>query len=222
MAVNTVDVKGRRHRRGAVTLAAAVAAAGLLSGCGAVTVSIPGHAVAAAPNELAAPQPATQVTPAGVEQPTLPRTTDPASGVSFELPEPIQRKTISIPAENAAPFPARAYQAQSPKGDLAAAITIIDVPPGDSFDRAGAAEFSARIKNGTLAGTRNVTVDGHQALEARIEMTNPSGERGLKLIRFVEAGGYEISIEAVGYLRDAGTVRNLMDRLSRTTRIPSV
>jgi hypothetical protein len=191
-------------------IAAVGLAAGLLTGCTGTpaTGDVPPTTALAPP---AGPAPLTSWTPV----------IDAGTGVSADLPGPARQATEPVlsygPEDEGV-----AYHALEPSGRVEAVLHISPLPTGERPGPDVAAERTAHHLLGALVESRPLVVEGHPAVDARIDGWPRGGGsgNGTLILRIIDTPGFEVTVEANGDIADAALAQQVFDQVCASLRIP--
>lgn len=115
-----------------------------------------------------------------------------------------------------------AYRAFEPSGRVEAVLHIAPLPTEERTGPQTVAERTAHLVDGEPPVTRPLVVEGHPAVDARIDGWPRAGGSGsgTLLLRIIDTPRFEITIEANGDTADDPLVREVFDRVCASLRIP--
>lgn len=178
-------------------------AAGLLAGC----VETPTRT---------APSPEVHSSPAA-----LTPVTDAATGVRADPPGPVrqEREQVIDPDQNVF---GNVYRATEPSGRVEAVLRVNPLPRDERIPLETTAERTAHYLLGTVTQTRRLDINGHPALDVRIDDLpwDEGPGTGTLLVRIVDTPLFEVGAEASGDTADAALVRQVFDQVCTGLQIP--
>jgi hypothetical protein len=208
--------RGRRTEMGVLVtapfvravLTVAGLAAGLLAGC----VETPSPT---APSPTA---PSPEVHSSAAAQTPV---TDPETGVRADLPGPVRKEREQVIDPDQQVF-GNVYRAAEPSGLVEAVLRVNPLPREERISPETTAERTAHYLLGTVTESRPLDVDGHPALDVRIDGLPRDGGSGTGtlLARIVDTPQAEVSVEASGDTADAALVRQVFDQVCAGLQIP--
>ncbi|MFG2977331.1 hypothetical protein ACGFYY_30630 [Streptomyces sp. NPDC048331] len=205
--------RSRTQRLALLSASTALVTAGLLPST--TAFAAPPHLAEA----VAAPTPTPAPTASAAESVT---TTDPASGITAELPGEAKVRTASLPLGDK-PVDARVYMAEVPDG--ATGFAVYDMP-GDRFTQEdqlkGFVEAFSLVGLGTMTShdVHKTTVDGRPVLDARL--TGKGGdEPAVGFIRLVSDDDHVVMAMTFGAEANEKDLAQTHQQLVDSLEIPS-
>jgi hypothetical protein len=188
-------------------IATAGLAAALLAGC--VTEPAVTEPVVTEPTIVVAPP--TGWTPV----------TDPGTGVSVYLPGPAQPDTETVVGPGAE-AEGTVYSALEPSGRVEAVLHVSPLSRDERAAPQGVAEQTAHFVLGELAESRQLVVERHPAVDARIDGWSRQGGSGTGtlILRIIDTPAYEVIVEANSDIADATLAQQVFEQVNASLRIP--
>jgi hypothetical protein len=147
--------------------------------------------------------------------------TDSETGVRADLPGPVheEREQVIDPDQEVS---GNVYRATEPSGRVEAVLRFNPLPRDERITPETTAERTAHYLLGTVTESRRLDVDGHPALDVRIDDVPRDGGSGTGtlLARIVDTPPFEVSVETYGDTADAALVRQVFDQVCAGLQIP--